>query len=130
LYLSRCQQFVSVGGQRSAAVIELEHAPQGSVLRPLLLTSYVAPIMNTTAAQNIIHTQYANDTQLYISLEGNGPVPAINDYFLTLRRWFHSNGLSLNPDKYESIIIGTAARHRSEGAIEAVTLGDVIIPNS
>jgi hypothetical protein len=91
---------------------------------------YVAPIANITAAHNVNHAQYADDTQLYISLEGNGSVSAINDCFLTLRRWFDSNGLSLNPDKSEAIIIGTAARHRSEGAIEAVTLGDVIIPTS
>lgn len=38
--------------------------------------------------------------------------------------------LYLNPDKSETIVIGIAARHRSEGAIEAFTLGDVIIPIS
>jgi hypothetical protein len=85
------------------------------------ITMYVAPIANITAIHNVNHAQYADDTQLYISLEGNGSVSAINDCFLTLRRWFDSNGLSLNPDKSEAIIIGTAARHRSEGAIEAVT---------
>jgi hypothetical protein len=77
---------------------------------------------------DVNHAQYADDTQLCISLEGNGSASAINDYFLTLHRRFDSNGLSLNTDKSETIIIKTAAHHRSEHAIEGVTFEDVIIP--
>ena len=34
------------------------------------------------------------------------------------------NGLALNPDKSEVIVIGTGAMNRKEGGISAVTLGD------
>ena len=34
------------------------------------------------------------------------------------------NGLALNPDKSEVIVIGTGARNRKEGGISAMTLGD------
>ena len=37
------------------------------------------------------------------------------------------NGLALNPDKSEVIVIGTGARNRKEGGISAVTLGDTLI---
>jgi len=37
------------------------------------------------------------------------------------------NGLSLNPDKSEAIIIGTGARQRSEGSLDVIDLGNVHI---
>ena len=40
------------------------------------------------------------------------------------------NGLSLNPDKSEAIVIGTGARQRSEGAVNNIALGDMTIPMS
>jgi hypothetical protein len=121
---------VSVGGKRSAAVTCDYVAPQRPVLGQLLFTLHVAPIAYITAAHKVNHAQFADDSQLYIWLEGNGSVSAISGCLLTLCRWLDSNGLSVNPDKSEAIIIGTAARHRPEGAIEAVTLEDVIIPTS
>ena len=42
--------------------------------------------------------------------------------FSAVHRWFTHNGLSLNPDKSEIIIISTNARHRHEGAIGTVQL--------
>ena len=41
--------------------------------------------------------------------------------------WFADNGLALNPDKSEVIVIGTGAMNRKEGGISAVTLGDTSI---
>jgi len=40
------------------------------------------------------------------------------------------NGLSLNPDKSEAIIIGTGSRQRSEGYLEVIDLGNVHIQPS
>jgi hypothetical protein len=37
------------------------------------------------------------------------------------------NGLSLNPDKSEAIIIGTGARQRTEGYLQVIDLGNVHI---
>lgn len=129
-YLSDREQFASVGGQPSAAVTCDYSVPQGFVFRPIFLTLYVASIVNITTTHIVNHAQYIDDSQLYISLEGNGPVSAIKNHFLSLRRWFGSNGFSLNPDKSDAIVIGTAARHRFEDAIEAFTFRDVIIPIS
>jgi len=40
-----------------------------------------------------------------------------------LDSWFALNGLSLNPDKLEAIVIGTSAQQKTEGIVNAVTLG-------
>jgi len=37
------------------------------------------------------------------------------------------NGLSLNPEKSEAIIIGTGARQQSEGSLEVIDLVNVHI---
>jgi len=43
---------------------------------------------------------------------------------------FTLNGLSLNPDKSEAIIIGTGARQRSEGSLAMIYFGNVHIQPS
>jgi len=40
-----------------------------------------------------------------------------------LKEWFALNGLSLNPDNSETIVIETSDRQRTAGPINAVTIG-------
>ena len=47
----------------------------------------------------------------------------MNDCFEAVHRWFILNGLSLNPDKSEAIVVGTAARQRREGETSTIALG-------
>ena len=42
--------------------------------------------------------------------------------FQSVHRWLDANGLCLNPDKSEAIVIGTSARQRSEPKIKDVTV--------
>ena len=62
-------------------------------------------------------------TQLYIALEHTNSTISSDGCFVAVKHWFASNGLSLNPDNSEAIVIGTSARHRSEGVVHVVTLG-------
>ena len=116
-YLEGRTQYVRVGSDRSSAV-SCEHGiPQGSVLGPMLFATYIAPIAGVISSFGIHHTQYADDTQLYIELRDSDTVPRLNDCFRSVHNWFAENGLALNPDKSEVIVIGTGARNRKEGGI-------------
>ena len=129
-YLSDRSQFVSVGDRRSRTTFCEFGVPQGSVLGPLLFSLYVSPIASVIASFGISHSQYADDTQLYISLKDEGALSSLSDCFKSVHWWFALNGLSLNPDKSEAIIIGTGARQRSEGPLDVIDLGDVQIQPS
>lgn len=54
----------------------------------------------------------------------------IDSCLQAVQHWFTLNGLSLNPDKSEAIVIGTSARQRTEGVIHDVSLGSMAIPVS
>ena len=85
------------------------------MLGPQLFTIYTSPIVSIIAPfRNVHHAQYADDTQLYIALTTNKALGVINDCFQSVHRWLDANGLCLNPDKTEAIVIGTAARQSSE----------------
>ena len=78
------------------------------------------------ASFGISHSRYADNTQLYIALNDEKALPSLSDCCLAIYNWFLLNGLSLNPDKSEAIVIGrpTGARHRSECSLDVVTVGD------
>jgi len=124
-YLVGRRQFVRVGQQKSMTEFCEYGVPQGSVLGPLFFTLYVAPTANIIDHHNVRHAQYADDTQLFVALESDISLSDVNRCFCSLQRWFDINGLSLNPDKSEAIIFGTAARHRVEGgSIDSITLNN------
>ena len=129
-YVCGRSQFVRVGEKQSTTVACEHGIAQGSVLGPLFYTLYVAPIASVIASFNVKHMQYADDTQLYIARESNNATGNINSCFQAVQQWFALNGLSLNPDKSEAIVIGTGARQRSEGAVNNIALGDTTIPMS
>ena len=126
-YLLSLQRYLCVGSDWSPAVSCEYGVAQGSILGPMLFATYIAPIAGVISSFGIHHTQYADDTQLYIELRDSDTLPRLYDCFRSVHSWFVGNGLALNPDKSEVIVIGTGARNRKEGGISAVTLGDTLI---
>jgi hypothetical protein len=60
-----------------------------------------------------MHQQYADDTQLYISLSTSDPysnISKLESCLLSLHAWFCHNGLCLNPTKSDAILFGTQQR--------------------
>ena len=71
-YLTDRECYVAVGGSRSVAWRCREGVPQGSVLGPLIFSgyvTYVSPVARIFDHFGIQYHQYADDTQLYTSLQ-------------------------------------------------------------
>jgi len=99
----------------------------------LLFTIYTSPISNVIAQfKNVNHAhiaQYADDTQLYkIALNTDDAVRVINDCFQSVHYWLDAIGLCLNPDKTESVVMGTGTKLRTEEKIRAVKVADTTVP--
>jgi len=96
--------------------------PCCSLSTPRIIVSVIEPF------RNVHHAQYADDTQLYIALTTDKALGVINDCFLSVDRLLDANGLCLNPNKTEAIVIGTTARQRSEPQVDDVTVAGVTVP--
>ena len=126
-YVNNRSQSVRVGGDTSTITLCESGVPQGSVLGPLLFTLYVSPAANVISKFAVNHLQYADDTQLYIALRNDAALTAVSNCFNELHWWYSVNGLQLNPDKSEAILIGTQARLRNESNINELRLNDTSI---
>jgi hypothetical protein len=112
-YLSNRSQLVRIGQSASSLTFLTSGVPQGSVLGPILFSLYVSPIGHIVSNHGIDHQQYADDTQLYISLSARNYLSGITklETCLTfLNSWFCLNGLCLNPTKSDAILFGTHQR--------------------
>jgi hypothetical protein len=129
-YLVRRCQSVRVGEMQSP-IISCEYGvPQGSVLGPLLFTLYVSPVATVINSFDISQMQYADDTQLYVGLKDTKSTSSLQNCFRAVQHWLDINGLSMNPDKTEAIVIGTGARQRADGPARTIDLGCVSIKPS
>ena len=99
------------------------------MLGPLLFTIYTSPVVSVIVPfRNVHHVQYADDTQLYITLSTDKALGIISNCFQSVHRWLDTNGLCLKSDKTKAIVIGTTARQRSEPEVDDVTVAGVTVP--
>ena len=122
-YLTCRTQTVRVGSKQSSTERCEFGVPQGSVLGPLLFTLYMAPVQQIAASSGVNIAQYADDTQLYIALANNKAMSILDNCFHAVHHWLDANGLSLNPDKTDAIVVGTSSRQRTDGRISSVAIG-------
>ena len=129
-YLSDRSQTIRIGSAASGPSNCQSGVPQGSVLGPILFSLYISPLGHIISSFNISHQQYADDSQLYISLVADSIRASLDRFEACLsavRSWLCTNGLCLNPDKSDSIILGTHQRLRTFPAIPAVKIADIDI---
>ena len=132
-YLSQRVQYVKFGQDVSSTTQLKTDVPQGSVLGLILFTSFISLIQFVTSQFNVDQQQYANDNQVFISLsKGNSPdrVNRLETALVHLTSWFYHNGLALNPEKSEAILLGTHPRNKSLDNITQVDVNGLPIPIS
>jgi len=103
----------------------------GISLGPLLFTVYTSPVSSIVQSFHIQQHQYTDDTLLFIALSPTGFLSHIHNLtqcLSALHSWFCPNGMALNPDKSDAIIIGTRQRSCSYSALTSVDVAGSTIP--
>ena len=84
--------------------------PQGSVLGPILFTMCMAPVGDILRKHGISHHFHADDTQIYVFFDVKDSEYAcdkLEKCVQNVKTWMLINGLKLNDDKTEMILIGS-----------------------
>ena len=95
----------------------------------MLFTTYISPVSTFFSENDISYHQYADDTQIFLSLNPKNPSPTINtlsSLVLSLESWFLHNSLQLNPTKTEFIKLGTTFQLKSITDLNSITIHDNI----
>jgi hypothetical protein len=131
-YLTDRCQFVKLGRHCSKTVTCCSGVPQGSVLGPLLFVVYVSPVGDLIKSHGVSHHQYADDTQLFLSMKASSmsaDLAKLESCSQAVRGWFAVNNLMLNADKSDVMLIGTSAQLLAANHIsEIVVAGAVLKP--
>ena len=108
-YLIGRSSYVALGHCHSSTVCCDTGVPQGSVLGPLLFSIFTTPVGRLNSSFNISYHQYADDTQLYTSVDSSSSadITRLSSCAEAVTKWHLENSLLLNPSKTEALVTGT-----------------------
>jgi len=131
-YLGDRSQFVKLGDHQSSDVSLNVGVPQGSVLGPLLFATYCSPVGDIIVRHGVQYHQYADDTQLHLTMSADNTTAGLSILAACtsdVRLWYMQNGLQLNPDKSEALVIGTSQQlHQASAVVPSVNVAGVDLP--
>ena len=133
-YLSNRRQFIKVGNCTSAIHYLTAGVPQGSVLGPLLFCAYVSTL-SSVIPEGILFHQYADDTQLYCAVsvsDFEADVRILEECTKDIEYWFLQNGMLLNADKSDAVLLSTPqqAKKLSSNAAVSIAGTSVVLSDS
>ena len=107
-YLKGRDYFVSIVNFKSEQTKITCGVPQGSILGPLLFNIYMLPLTQIIEKKQIDYHNYADDTQLYISMSpgDHSPIQALGKCMEQISEWMCHNFLQLNREKTEVVVFG------------------------
>ena len=130
-YLHNRRQSVKIGDACSPLSDITSGVPQGSVLGPILFALYTSPISAIADVHGVLQQQYADDTQLYISVSAKTIAPntrRLEACLSDLHAWFSHNWLALNPSKSEALLLGTSQRLKTLATLGSVNISGTTVP--
>ena len=112
-YLNNKMQYTIISDASSPGIKLTCEVPPGSVLGPQRFSLYTVPLAAIARKHGLKCHFYADDTQLYITLEPetcslNSTLERIEKCIEEIAAWMKSNFLKLNGDKSEYLIFGSA----------------------
>jgi len=130
-YLDGRRQCVRVGDRSSEWKPVTCGVPQGSILGPLLLSLYINDI-----SSSLLFTKfhcYADDLQIYAHCKVtdiNKTVENINADITRIVAWAKRHGLTLNPDKTKSIVMGHSRLLSTINmdTVQSIVMNDTVVP--
>jgi hypothetical protein len=135
-YLSGRKQCVAINGDCSPDVVLTTVVPQGSVLGPVLFTTYVNPVRTLATPFGVKMHQFSDDTQEYLSFpilpDFLGQVNALTvlaNCASSTTDWFTRN--KIKPNSSKNLLLYTSSLHAATKiAPIPLALGDTVIPPS
>jgi len=131
-YLDQRYQSVSIHESMSESCHLQFGVPQGSVLGPLIFVLYTKPIGIIARKFGVQYHLYADDTQLYVSLDlGNeqnftSSLENLKHCIAEIRLWMTQNMLKLNDDKTD-IIYMTSSHYAKSLKTPGLDIGESCI---
>ena len=118
-YLECRMQSVQIGSDLSRPYLSDSGFPQGSVLGGPKFSMHTTPLDALVRAHEVNDQCYADDSNLYITLDLKNPVEMheqltkIEDCLSDVSNWMLRNRLKVNSDKTKSILFSPSFRTRS-----------------
>ena len=133
-YFNSRSQAVCINSAISDAAPLFFGLPQGSCIGPALFPIFTKPLGNILRKHNLSYHLYADDTQIYTSInptqaDADIAVLKIERCIDEIRQWMNANFLKLNDSKTEFIIVGNNVQI-SKVSIPPVKIGSADITPS